>query len=221
MKAYKVTITNIFILSIISAITIYFSEYYSLTQCVNIKKLEGLNNLKSYNGNGVNFNFCKQISEEVAVDAFNAAKNNYINNSNPKIGLCKYLYSNNNLLYNFHKQSPYSHPSFFLGTYNGLYVNLQLSHSSVNGAFNIFSKKDVIGREFSQYINPNINIYSRELHKIFYNLDMLKNNEVLQSFYNYEEFKINHKNSIESQNYLFEFEKSIKNNFLNVFSNKL
>ena len=207
-----------YILPVLFSILIVISlEYSFLFNCFSIK---GVGNLKIVNHGNISFRTCNQISELNAKNAFDIALNYFIQNQNYKFNICKYLYVENNMLYDFSKRSCYYHPNIFLGNFNELSINLQLSHNFDNNNFNFISNPDVFGLFKDQKICNQIYIYDGCYQKLFYNYKNISANEILKSFDNYNNFKMDNGKSLKTEKFLFDNKNNIINNFNSGFNIK-
>ena len=215
MAWYQRNYFNFFYLIILTALIILLNEFYFIIFCVNFK---GVNNLVDLQYNNTLVKYCNQIHSLQVQRAFDASANFIIQNPNYNVNICKYLWVENNFLYNFHKKSLYNHLNVCIGKYNNIYVNLQLTHHQKFQDFTLFSDKDVFGKKSNQFICNNLYFYSGEYAQLFYNSNALQSNNSLNSYKNFENFIPESIDTIKSQNFINQHEKELRNNIIKGFN---
>lgn len=206
---------NYFKLLLVILILILLQDWVIFVQCGNLKSISFL---KEIAHNNLKFKCSPEILDIQAKIAFDASADYFINNPTLKLSFCRYLNVRNSLLYDFDKKSPYFHPNCYLGKFNNLHVNLQLTHKKIKN-FVELSDIDVVGKKRPQYINEQIYIYN-DYNQVFLNLFNLPMNKKLEIYNNCNLFSPKPENAIKTEKFLSELSETFFNCYKNGFGLK-
>lgn len=159
---------------IIAIIFCFLLNWNLNTNCFSIKNVPEIF-LKELQYKGIVFKCSIEIPNEIVFQSIdNFLYNNYKNNLN--FNILKYYKIENNIASPFNKHSCYAHPNLFLGTFNNLHWNLQLSHKMYDLNFKNLTKEDIFLLRKKQYICTQLYIYDSMFKQQFLNFNGLSNN---------------------------------------------
>lgn len=122
---------------------------------------------------GIFFKCSKNISDEALFKAIDAFKNNntFVYN------VAKFYEIKNGACVPFHPKSCYTHPNFFVGTFNNLHLNFQFSHHNNYFKSSEFFATDLFNLPNCQFINMQAYFYNNNLGIQYLNQNSLNLNK--------------------------------------------